>query len=221
MGNINIKTLEVSGWTGAFKGMRAPMESYAKSDSSFIDFCNIGDADMKLALNLIKGGTEHSKFRRMIQIQAEVSMPRYIWSEWDTYKISTVSNSESTMHKLLNNKNPITENQFYFGEEGTDLYKITRSDVLPIIEELECLRLQYMGDKPTIFTKNQLLILAKRMLPECFIQTRVWCANYETLANMYNQRVKHPHRLKEEWVDCFGEWVKSLPYANQLILGDE
>lgn len=224
MGNISIKTISVSGFKGAFQGMRAPMMSYDKSDSGYDEKARcfvIGEKDMDLAKRLISGGTEHCKFRRMIHVQALISLPRYVLSELDTYKISTVSNSESTMHRLLNTDTPITEDQFYFGDQTTMMYGATRFISLPILEKLEGLRQQYKGIKPTVFTKVELLTIAKRILPESFIQTRVWDVNYETLANIYNQRVKHPHRLKEEWVECFGSWVQSLPYAKELIIGDE
>lgn len=221
MGEIYIKTISVSGFEGAMMGMRAPMQSYARTDSMFIDFCNIGSNDMNLAQRLIKGGTEHSKFRRMIHVQAEVAMPRYIWSEWDTYKIATVSNSESTMHKLLNNDESITKDQFYFGNNKAEEHKLVEAITQPVIDELENLRLQYKRIKPSVYNTSELLVIAKRVLPECFIQKRVWDADYETIANMYNQRVKHPHRLKEEWVECFGKWVESLPYAKQLIIGED
>ena len=224
MGKISINTISVSGLKGAFQGMRAPMMSYDKSDSGYDEKARcfvIGEKDMDLAKRLISGGSEHSKFRRMIHVQAQISLPRYILSELDTYKISTVSNSESTMHRLLNTDKPITEEQFYFGDPNSATYSVTRFISLPILEELEGLRQQYKGIQPTIFTKVELLTMAKRILPESFIQTRVWDADYETLANIYNQRVKHPHRLKEEWVDCFGSWVESLPNAKDLIIGDK
>ena len=224
MGKISINTISVSGLKGAFQGMRAPMMSYDKSDCGYDEKARcfvICEKDMDLAKRLISVGSEHSKFRRMIHVQAQISLPRYILSELDTYKISTVSNSESTMHRLLNTDKPITEEQFYFGDPNSATYSVTRFISLPILEELEGLRQQYKGIQPTIFTKVELLTMAKRILPESFIQTRVWDADYETLANIYNQRVKHPHRLKEEWVDCFGSWVESLPNAKELIIGDK
>lgn len=245
MGKIGIKTLDVSGFIGAFHGMRAPMQSYHLSDSKFGEECDceecaindlvgmdksqlchwgqvctsIGEKDMDLAKRLIKGGNEHAKFRRMIHVQAEISMPRYWWSEQDTYKIATTANSESTMHKLLNNNNPITEEQFYFGEDSLVAEEV-KKEVMPVIEKLEDYRQQYKGLKPTKFTKNQLLVIAKRILPECFIQTRTWDGTYQTLYEEYRQRVKTPHRLKEEWIDTLGKWIETLPYAKELIIGD-
>lgn len=88
------------------------------------------------------------------------------------------------------------------------------------IEKLEEYRQQYKGLQPSSYTKNQLLTIAKRILPECFIQIRFWDLNYQTAYNMYNQRVVCPHRLKEEWVDCFGTWCKRLPKFKELFLDE-
>lgn len=221
MGKIGFKTLEVSGFVGAFHGMRAPMQSYHLSDSEFNDKGNplIGEKDMNLAMRLNNGGNEHSKYRRMIHVQVEISMPRYWWSEMDTYKVATTANSESTMHKLLNNDNPITEDQFYFGKDEL-VANYVREKTMDAINELENLRQQYKGLKETKFTKNQLLTIAKRILPECFIQTRTYDCSYQTVYEQVRQRVKIPHRLREEWVECFGKWVDSLPYTEELIKGD-
>ena len=98
-----INLIEVSGLKGAIHGMRNPMNSWRLTDSKEIENGFIlGENDMKLAKNLIKGGTEHRKFLRMIHVQFDLNLPRYVWSEFDTYKIGTVANSCSTMHKLLN-----------------------------------------------------------------------------------------------------------------------
>lgn len=243
MGKIGITTIGIYGFAGAMMGMRAPMQSYHLSDSAFFDINllsynlndlkrhhdlglqppfiidqELGEKDLVLAKKLIKSGSEHCKFRRDIHVQAMVSMPRYIWSEFDTYKIATVSNSESTMHKLLNNKKPITIEQFYLGknEETTNHVKDYIDET---IKQLECLRQIYIGEKDNDvgLTKNQMLVIAKRILPETFIQTRVIDFNYETIAQMYKQRVRNPHRLKEEWVECFGNWAETLLYADDLI----
>lgn len=234
MGEIYCRTLNVMGMEGAFHGMRAPMQSYNKNDSyysvcngcykSCLDYYNcinyiIGENDMKLTKKLINGGSEHSKFRRMIHVQVEIAMPRYWWSEFDTYKIGTVANSESTMHKLLNNNNPITMDQFYTGK-NQKISDYTHILIDQTVKNLEYLRSIYKSDNTNSkdHTKTELLTIAKRILPESFIQVRIVDLNYENLSNIYKQRVKTPHRLKEEWVDTFGQWVKTLPYANMLII---
>lgn len=216
---MKIETLEVAGLRSALHGMRNPMDSWDKSDSAYeeiYDECNdiyimdyvIGEKDLDLAQRLIKGGSEHGKYRRMIQVWCDITMPRYWWSEFDTYKIGTTANSCSTMHRLLNNVNPITLDMFVFRDEELDL-------MTTIVNQLESLRQEFRFSKDAEY-KNSLLVRAKRLLPEGFLQKRTVNLNYETIANMYHQR-KH-HRLKEEWIDVFCTWVESLPYAQELII---
>ena len=204
---MNIKTLEVAGIYPALQGMRLPMMSRAKSDTlpSIEGVCSIGEADMGLCKRLIKGGSEHAKYLRMIQVWADVDMPRYWWSEADTYKFG-VKNSESTMHRLLNNQNPITLDLFIYNEEDEDIMQV-------VVDRLEKLRKEYLQTKDF-----SLVVRAKRILPEGFLQMRTWNTNYAELRNMYHQRKNH--RLKEEWQKVFIEWIESLPYAQELIMTD-
>lgn len=200
----------VWGFKAAFRGMRNPMNSWDKSDSKFDeDFAGqveLGNKDIELAQNLITASSEHSKFMRMIHVQVDVDMPRYYWSEADTYHFNT-KNSCSTMHKLLNNPNTITKDLFAYCEEDIDVLDT-------VVERLENLRQKYFSarDKDE---KDRLLLRAKRLLPEGFLQLRTLDTNYAELRNMYFQR--RNHRLKEEWQRTFCEWVKSLPYATELI----
>lgn len=236
---MRFENTEVWGFEHAFRGMRNPKNSWDRSDSKFNEYFDvergdvtfeyllrtcpsayihhkddngyyadiIGEADLKLAQNLIKAGSEHCKFMRMIHVAVDVDMPRYWWSEADTYHFNT-KNSCSTMHKLLNNDNPITKDLFVWCEEDEDI-------VGAVINRLESLRQEYKN--PTYSTdKNKLLVRAKRLLMEGFLQMRTWDTNYAELRNMYFQR-RH-HRLKEEWVDTFCRWVESLPYAEELIM---
>lgn len=212
---------EVWGFGHALRGMRNPLESWEKSDShpegcTTVPKCyistryKIGENDLKLAQKLILAGGEHSKFMRMIHVAVDTDMPRYWWSEADTYHFNT-KNSCSTMHKLLNNTNPITLDMFIICEEDKLWWENT-------IARLEALRAEYKYIQST--TKNvsemdRLLVRAKRMLPEGFLQMRTWDTTYAELRNMYFQR-RH-HRLKEEWIDTFCKWVESLPYAKELI----
>lgn len=206
---------EVFNFEGALRGMRNPMNSWNKGDS-YWDFPEhpdrfvIGDADMKLAKSLIMAGNEHGKFMRMIHVCVDVDMPRYFWSEADTYHFGT-KNSCSTMHRLLNNDSPITTSLFMICREDLDWWKDT-------VGRLEKMRLEYKKIQQTTKNKKQLdrlLLRAKRMLPEGFLQMRTWDTNYAELRNMYFQR-RH-HRLKLEWADTFCKWVESLPYAKELI----
>lgn len=229
---------EVWGFEHALRGMRNPKNSWDRSDSQktywngiwntgnetvreyFLKFgvnYTIGEADMKLAQTLIKAGSEHCKFMRMIHVAVDTNMPRYWWSETDTYHFNT-KNSCSTMHKLLNNDEPITLDMFAVCEEDMDWWNYT-------INKLESLRLKYKtiqrnekASKEKTEAMDRLLVRAKRMLPEGFEQMRTWDTNYAELRKMYFQR-RH-HRLKEEWVDTFCKWVESLPYAKELIMYD-
>lgn len=214
---MEFKNTEVWGWEHAIRGMRNPKNSWNRMDSTWqskygtdeMEFI-IGDNDMKLAQNLIRGGSEHAKFLRMIHVAVDVDMPRYWWSEADTYRFNS-KNSCSTMHKLLNNDIPITKDLFVTCEEDKEWWELT-------VSKLEELRQQFKSIQST--TKdtramNRLLVRAKRMLPEGFLQLRTLDTNYAELRNMYFQR-RH-HRLKEEWVDTFCKWVESLPYAKELI----
>ena len=166
---------------------------------------------MDLAQRLIKSGGEHRKFLRMIHVSVDVDMPRYWHSEADTYHFNT-KNSESTMHKLLNNNNPITLDDFVICDEDTEWWINT-------VNKLESMRKEYKKIQKTTkdsVAMTRLLVRAKRMLPEGFLQLRTLDTNYEEVRNMYFQR--RNHRLKEEWIDIFCRWVESLPFAKELIL---
>lgn len=208
---MKFENTEVLGFKAAFRGMRNPMNSWNKSDSSFDkEFQGqivLGNKDIELAQTLIIAGSEHSKFMRMIHVQVDVDMPRYYWSEADTYHFNT-KNSCSTMHKLLNNPNPITKDLFAYCKEDVEVLET-------VVERLESLRQAYFytHDKNK---KDRLLLRAKRILPEGFLQMRTLDTNYAELRNMYFQR--RNHRLKQEWQQTFCEWVKSLPYAKELII---
>lgn len=236
---MRIYNTEVWGFNHAIRSMRNPMNSWDKADSEFpyCDYCSldeekcsrcqgvgaqngfgtiIGPNDLKLAQTLIKSGPEHMKFLRCIHVASDVDMPRYWWSEMDTYHFNT-KNSCSTMHRLLNNNNPITLDMFLICEEDLDWWKTT-------IDKLEELRQEYKEiQRTTKDTKamNRLLVRAKRMLPEGFQQMRTLDTNYAELRTIYFQRKNH--RLKEEWADTFCAWIESLPYAKELITytGDE
>lgn len=229
---MEFKNTEVWGFDHALRGMRNPLNSWKKSDSGkiywngtwytldpvirsyFTDYginILIGKDDLNLAQRLIKSGSEHAKFMRMIHVSVDVDMPRYWWSEADTYHFNT-KNSCSTMHKLLNNDNPITLDLFVICDEDKDWWEET-------IDRLEKMRQEYKNIQST--TKNAqamngLLVRAKRMLPEGFLQMRTLDTNYAEIRNMYFQRKNH--RLREEWVDTFCKWVESLPYAKELIM---
>ena len=205
---------ETYGWKSAFHGLRNPLESWAKSDSIVDtrtgDFI-LGQKDLDLAHRMIKAGTSDSKFLRQIFVSVDITAPMYWWSQFDTYKIGTTANSTSKMHKLAST--PITKQCF-----ESDDYQITpvfdknfyTSDDAwkEIITICETLRKKYNETKDKRYWKELI-----RILPESWLQTRTVTMNYAVLRNMYAQRQNH--RLTEWHQFC--DWVKRLPYAEQLI----
>lgn len=187
----------------AIIGARNPMNSWNKSDSVFNGFNGkientvIGKNDLELMQKLIKAGSEHRKFLRQIFVSVDITAPLYWWKEADTYKVGTVSNSTSTMHKLAST--PITMDCF---ENGEMIYSFT-------IAELEMNRLKYLETKD----KNEWKRLIVN-LPESWLQKRTITMNYENILNMYRQRKNHK---LTEWSKSFCDWVKTLPYAEELI----
>lgn len=171
-----------------------------------IEAFGIGDNDLRLAQSLIVAGGEHCKFLRMIHVWSDWNMPRYWWSEADTYHFNT-KNSCSTMHKLFNKQGSITLDMFEFWEEDKDIIEI-------VIDRLNSLRDEWLITKDNKI-KDRLLIRAKKILCESFNQKRTVDTTYAELRNMYFQR--KPHRLVDEWCNVFCGWVESLPYSKELI----
>lgn len=205
------KTLEVGGFSGAIHGMRNPLKSYEKSDSHYDsnEQFIIGSNDYDLAKRLWKAGTEHRKYLRQIFVIADIWLPRYIWSEFDTYKIGTAANSESTMHTLL--KEDFGYDQFEWPEfEEPD--KEIEEAFHNYIDLLKVVRDKANYDSKDKAKYHQIL---KAMLPESFIQKRTVSLNYETLATMYRQRKNHK---LPQWSVTFVSWIHSLPYS-ELITG--
>lgn len=222
---MKITLTEVYGFNASIRGMRNPMNSWHLSDSvkgcefrsehRFFDEAfkseNIeeflfGEKDLKLAQTLIKAGSEHMKFMRMIQVWADMDMTRFFWSEMDTYKFNS-KNSCSTMHKLLNPKNEITLDMFDYYEE--DLEEVTTC-----INKLNKIREEFLSTK-NFELQCKLKRRAKTLLFDGFLQLRTVNINYAELRNIVLQRKRH--QLKPDWQDCFCKWVTSLPYAKELI----
>ena len=199
---MKFEKTEVWGFEHAIRGMRNPLESWDKSDSCYIDKrfndqFHIGKNDLALMQKLIKAGSEHRKFLRQIFVAVDITAPLYFFKELDTYKVGTVANSTSTMHKLAST--PITIDCF---ENGEMIYSFT-------IAELEMNRLKYLETKD----KNEWKRLIVN-LPESWLQKRTITMNYENILNMYRQRKNHK---LTEWSKSFCAWVKTLPYAEELI----
>ena len=210
---MDFQTLCVCGFEPALKGMRLPLKSQDKADSYYEENGNfvIGPNDYKLMKGLWRGGTEHRKYLRQIQVWAEITAPRYWWSEYDTYRIGTNANSESTMHTIL--KEPFNASQFEwppFTGADWDIQAAFNDyiDVLKIVRD--------RANEESGENKKQLQRVLKSMLPESFLQKRGVCLNYETLATMYRQRKNH--RLPQ-WSNDFVNWIKTLPF-NEFITGE-
>ncbi len=161
----------------------------------------IGENDLKLLSKLCKAGSSHRKFLRQILVSMDIIAPRYFWSEYDTYKVGTVANSESTIHTITKRK--LTLNDF---EE--DIYIDTLNHLNDTIEKYN------LADSNDL--KMEYFRSIKNNLPEGFLQKRHVTLNYEVLCNMYNQRKNH--RLNEWHYFC--EIVSSLPYAKEFIIGE-
>ena len=198
----------------AILGARNPMNSWDKSDSVFkgyngkIENTSIGKNDLELMQKLIKAGSEHRKFLRQIFVSVDITAPLYFFKELDTYKVGTVSNSTSTMHKLADT--PITLDCFEMGDFTPliDNFKIDLS-WQTVMTYLEQLRQRYNETKDKRYWKELI-----RLLPESWLQKRTITMNYENILNMYRQRKNHK---LTEWSKSFCDWVKTLPYAEELI----
>ena len=215
---MNFENTRVFNFDGALRGMRMPMQSFDRSDSvwdydSLLDkkndnkvetFYKIGPNDLSLARKLIKGGSEHRKFLRQIFISTDISMPMYVASEFDTYKLATVRNSSSFMHKGVSKQ---------FSKE--DFQEMNNNVIDAVINELNRLRDKYLETKD-----YQYFVEIRKLLPSSYIYKFTWTANYEVVWSMYNQRCVHPHRLKE-WNTDFKEWAESLPYFKEFFLDNK
>ena len=214
---MKFENTEVWGFEHAIRGMRNPLESWNKSDSAYREVENpsdvyaimsgnyyrIGKNDMELAQKLIKAGSEHRKFMRQIFVSVDITAPLYWWKEFDTYKVGTVANSTSTMHKL--STTPITKDCF----ECPDLMWTDS------IQRLEETRQRYLRTKCKDDWKELIV-----NLPESWLQKRTVTMNYENLLGMCSKGQRRFHKLTE-WSKDFIEWTKSLPYAQEFIFIDE
>lgn len=217
---IKIENIEVMGWKAAIRGMRNPMNSWGKSDSGWHligkpgtnqavandkylreKYC-IGDNDLNLMKRLAKAGTDHRKFMRMIVVYVDIIAPLYWWKEFDTYKVGTVANSCSTMHKIAEKE--FTENDFSFENVASDVATIDF-----FLGRLNYARDRYLETKDKKYWYSMI-----QLLPNSYNQRRTVMLNYEVLANIYKSRKEH--KLDEWRVFC--DWIQTLPLS-ELITG--
>lgn len=227
----NVVLLSSEQWEAIIRGMRNPLNSWDKSDSkecnsTFCGECNgdclshtngfiVGENDLDLMKRLNKAGTEHRKFMRMIPIYIDITAPLYWWKEFDTYKIGTVCNSCSTMHKIHSKE--FTWDDFSHEHlTHTDAFHMDANEdalnaLQVVINALNYNRKKYLETKDKTYWWQMI-----QLLPSSYNQKRTIMLNYEVLSSMYKQRKNHK---LDEWRE-FCEWIKTLP-CSELITGEE
>lgn len=192
----------------AIRGARNPMNSWDRMDSEYNEQGEyiLGPNDLGLARRLRKAGSDHRKFIRQIFVSVDVTAPLYWWKEYDTYKVSTVANSTSTMHKIHSKSFDIEDFSHDHMTEDTLAFMGT------VVEELEKIRLRYIKTKNKEDWYDMI-----QLLPSSYNQMRTCTLNYESLINIYFAR--RGHKLKEWHTFC--SWIEELPYAKELILAEE
>lgn len=228
---LTIEKTKTYGWEAAIRGMRNPMNSWKKSDTVYGTYWGdidghkciddsgftIGKNDLSLMKRLAKAGTDHRKYLRMITVYCDITAPLYWWKEFDTYKVGTVANSCSTMHKIQDKEFMLDDFSYEHLIDNEDLAAYGAEWITPIdnlmitISSLNGAREKYLetGDKLYWWQMIQLL-------PSSYDQKRTVMLNYEVLANMYKSRKNH--KLDEWRTFCY--WIEMLPYS-ELIVGEE
>lgn len=235
---IKIENVEICGLEPAIRGARNPYNSWSKSDSEW-DWVEdpspinpndpgmmyvLGDNDLSLMRRLAAAGSDHRKFMRMITVYADIIAPRYWWTEYDTYKVGTVANSCSTMHKIADKE--FTLDDFSYEHLGVSVtaekndgeavfQNLWIESIKQTISHLNVARNFYIGEKDDELKKEYWWQMIQ-LLPQSYNQRRTVMLNYEVLRNMYHSR--KAHKL-DEWVD-FCAWIETLPYS-ELITGTE
>ena len=201
---LKIERVQVMNLENAMRGARNPLNSWNRMDSRYDEDGNfiLGENDRNLARRLVRAGSDHRKFIRQIFVSVDFDAPLYWWKEYDTYKIATVANSTSTMHKIA--AKPFELDDFshdHMNETALESLKAT-------IAVLEQLRQEYLQSKD-----KQVWYSMIQLLPTSYHQLRTCSFNYETLVNIYHARKNH--KLEEWHTVC--DWIRTLPYAADLI----
>ena len=208
---INIELLEMSGIGSAINGMRNPMNSWSKGDSYYIlpddtEFhIHIGPNDHDLMMKLRNAGTDHRKFMRMIVVYADITAPLYWWKEFDTYKVGTVANSCSTMHKIADKEFTLDDFSIEHLTDGN-----RQGFEQCVLSALNTARENFLETKDKLWWWQMI-----QELPSSYNQKRTVMLNYEVLANIYESRKNHK---LDEWRD-FCKWAETLSYS-ELITGE-
>ena len=202
---IKIERYSVMNFENAIRGARNPLNSWARSDSYYDENGNyiLGENDLSLAKKLAKAGSDHRKYLRQIFVSMDITAPLYWWKEFDTYKVATVANSTSTMHK-------IQAKQFERADFSCDRMSEGALKVLDVtIAYLEEVRLKFIETKEKSYWHDMI-----QLLPSSYNQLRTVTMNYETLINIYYARKSHK---LDEW-KVMADIIRNLPYAEELIL---
>ena len=209
---LKTENFQTYGWESAIRGMRNPMNSWKKSDSIFnagfgSDSFICGPNDLDLMKRLRKGGPDDRKYLRQIFVSVDITAPLYWWKEMDQYKVGTVTNSCSTMHKIASKE--FTLDDFSIEHLYEDVIKVPFNSIIDCLNFFRGLYLQH-HDKDDWWQLIQLL-------PSSYNQKRTWTANYEVLCNIYHARKNHK---LDEW-HTFCDAIANLPYAKELIIGGD
>lgn len=202
---LTVNNTYVMNMENAIRGARNPMNSWNRMDSSYDDNGNyvLGPNDLDLAKRLCKAGSDHRKFIRQIMVSVDINAPLYWWKEFDTYKVGTVANSTSTMHKIHSKEFSMED---FSCDHMTDETKVQMQNV---IAYLETLRGRYLENKDKTYWYDMI-----QFLPSSYNQMRTVTMNYEVLTNIYFARKNH--KLAEWHTLC--NWIEQLPYAKEMIL---
>ncbi len=202
---LRIDHISVMNFENAIRGARNPLNSWAKMDSYYDEDGNyiLGENDLSLATRLAKAGSDHRKYLRQIIVSMDITAPLYWWKEFDTYKVGTVANSTSTMHKIQAKR---------FEREDFSCDRMSEKALSALDTVIDCLedaRIKFIETKEKQYWHDMI-----QLLPSSYNQTRTVTMNYEVLINIYYAR--HTHKLAEWHVLC--DAIEKLPYANDLIL---
>ena len=202
---IKIEKARVMNLEGAIRGARNPMNSWNRSDSRYDSDGNyiLGENDLGLAIRLCRAGSDHRKFIRQILVSVDITAPLYWWKEFDTYKVATVANSTSTMHKI--HSKPFEADEF----SNDHMSDAALGALDTLMDFLEQQRLKFVETKDKSYWYDII-----QLLPESYNQKRTITMNYENLLNMYYARKNHK---LDEW-HTYCDWILSLPYTKELFL---